>query len=150
MNNILLSEKGSFDYEQEELRFLGFMELIFFISLLLFSWNVYTHGMQLHLQKNGTSILATAHKYTGGERITYVTEDGISYGRAIFDLFLEDHDDTIMVYYLDQPADAKPLTKASFFYTIYAISIFGIILSFRQIRRIKNSFPRSHARKPDK
>ncbi len=139
MNGMLLSGKREFDYEQEEKFFLSFMRLVFIIFALVFAWSIYSHCKQINLSRKGTAVLAEVQGYSGGERITYVAEDGLSYGHNISGMFLPEHEDTIMVYYLDNPAAAMPLTKVSFFYILYAVSIVGMGFAAWQIKRMKKS-----------
>lgn len=139
MNGLLFSFKRDFDYEQEEKAFMGFMKMIFIICALIFVWNAYSHFKQINLVENGTGVLASVYTYTGGERISFVAEDGKTYGNNISGMFLPEHDDTLMVYYIDNPATAMPLTADRFFYILYAVTIAGMGLSGWQLHRMKES-----------
>ncbi len=147
--NILISGKRDFDYEKEELFFLKFTKLFFFIFALIFIWGVYSHYQQFNLIEHGTAVLAEAHKYKGGEQIKYIAEDGVTYRQNIFGMFVEDHEDTIMVYYLDHPADAAPLTSSKFFYILYTFTILGMLFFGWQIKRTAKSLRANRITTPD-
>ena len=141
-----MSYKRDFDYDREERAFIGFMKILFIIFALIFVWNVYSHFNQIKLVKNGTGVLASIYTVSSGERISFVAEDGKTYWNNVSGMFLPEHEDTIMVYYIDNPASAMPLTSNVFFYSLYGLSIggmiiFGCLLHRMQKNMIKTSTP---------
>lgn len=128
MSNMILSGKREFDYDEEEKFFLTFMRIIFVVFALLFVWGAYSHLKQIDLIKTGQSAVGTVS--LGGNRISYVTEDGYSYSVNITGMFLDDFEETVVVYYKENPAEAVPLTSIKFFLTIYGIAVLGMGVSF--------------------
>lgn len=139
MNGMFLSARRDFNYEYEEHAFMRFMQIILVACALVFVWGVYSHIKQINLVNNGTAVLAEVYTYTGGERISFVAEDGKTYGNNISGMFLPEHDNTLMVYYIDNPANAMPLTDVKFSLAIYAVSIAGIAFALWQMKRIQDS-----------
>lgn len=145
MESLAISAKREFNYDQEEKFFMKFMKILLAVFVLIFIWNCYSHYKQIHLINNGTAVLAEVYTYTGGERISFVAEDGKTYGNNISGMFLAEHDDTLMVYYIDNPATAMPLTADHFFYIMYAISIAGIAFALWQMKRMQDSINKNKA-----
>ena len=145
MDAIAISAKREFNYDQEEKFFMKFMRILLAIFILIFVWNAYSHYKQIHLANNGTAVLAEVYTYTSGERISFVSEDGKTYANNISGMFLPEHGDTLMVYYIDNPATAMPLTAPTFFFIIYAISLAGISFVLWQMKRMRDSMEKNKA-----
>lgn len=135
----LFNAKREFHYDQEEKFFMRFMKIIFFLCLAIFIWNTANHAIEINLQKNGTCVTGEITIYPGGGRVSYVAENGTRYQNDISGMFLPEHDGTLPVYYLDNPASGMPLTSVSFFLIVYAISLIGIAFSVWQMKRMKAS-----------
>lgn len=143
MSDMMLSGKRDFNYDEEEKFFLTFMRIIFVVFALLFAWGVYSHWQQIDLIKSGQVAVGTVSM--GGNRVSYATGDGYSYSVNITGMFLDDFEETVTVYYKENPAEAAPLTSNKFFFAIYGIAILGMVFSLFFIRRIHKSLNRDIA-----
>ena len=143
MEAIAISAKREFNYDQEEKFFMKFMKILLVLFILLFVWSVYSHYKQIHLVHNGTAVLANVYSYSSGERISFIAPDGQTYANNISGMFLPKHDNTLMVYYIDNPATAMPLTAPLFFYILYAISLAGISFVLWQMKRMQDSIEKN-------
>ena len=141
MSDMILSGKREFNYDQEEKFFLTFMRIIFVIFALLLAWGVHAHWKQIDLVKTGKSAVGTVS--LGGERIDYVTGDGYRYSVNITGMFLDDLEDTVMVYYKEYPAEAVPLTSVKAFLIVYGIAALGMGISLFFIIRTKKSMEKN-------
>lgn len=142
MDGMILSGKREFNYDQEEKFFLIFMRIIFVVFALLFTWGVYSHWKQIDLIKTGKSAVGTVS--LGGERIDYVAEDGRRYSVNITDMFTEDFEETVMVYYSEDPAKAVPPTSIKFFLFVYGIAVLGMGISLFFIIRTHKSIAKNN------
>lgn len=141
MSDMILSGTRDFDYDEEEKFFLTLMRIIFVIFALLFMWGAYSHCKQIHLIKTGKSAVGTVS--LGGEIISYTTEDGHRYSVKTSGMFLDDFEDTVMVYYQDNPAAAVPPTSIRFFMFLYGISALGMLFSLFFIKRTRKSMEKN-------
>lgn len=139
VNIMIISGKREFDYEKEEKFFLRFLQMMLFICAFIFVWGIYTHVNQINLQKNATSVVAEVQ----GERLKYTADDGITYFVNTSGMFLKKTNNTTMVYYIETPSDAVPLTDITFFLIIYLLTIPGMIFAIWQIDRTKRSIKRN-------
>ena len=135
MSDIILSGKREFDYDDEEKFFLTLMRIIFVVSALLFAWGVYSHWRQIDLIKTGQSAVGTVSR--DGRHVSYTTGDGRSYSVNITGMLLDELEETVTVYYKENPAEAVPPTSIKFFLAIYGIAVLGMILSLFFIRHAK-------------
>lgn len=142
MSNMILSGKREFNYDEEEKFFLTFMRIILVVSALLFVWGVYSHWKQIDLIKTGQSAVGTVS--LGGNRVSYVTGDGYSYSVNITGMFLDDFEETVMVYYKENPAEAVPPTSIKFFLAIYGIAVLGMGVSLFFIKRTHKSLEKNN------
>lgn len=142
MSDMILSGKREFNYDQEEKFFLTFMRIIFVIFALLFVWGVYSHWKQIDLIKTGKSAVGTVS--LGGERIDYVTGDGYRYSVNITGMFPADFEETVMVYYKENPAEAVPPTSIKFFLFVYGIAVLGMGFSLFFIIRTHKSITKNN------
>lgn len=142
MSNMILSGKREFNYDEEEKFFLTFMRIILVVSALLFVWGVYSHWKQIDLIKTGQSAVGTVS--LGGNRVSYVTGDGYSYSVNITGMFLDDFEETVMVYYKENPAEAVPPTSIKFFLAIYGIAVLGMGVSLFFIKRTLKSLEKNN------
>ena len=138
---MILSGKRDFNYDEEEKFFLSFMRIIFVIFAILFVWGVYSHWKQIDLIKTGQSAVGTVS--LGGDRVDYVTGDGYRYSVNITGMFLADFEETITVYYKEDPAKAVPPTSTKFFFSVYGIAVLGMSFSLFFIRRIQKSIEKN-------
>ena len=113
MSDIILSGKREFDYDDEEKFFLTLMRIIFVVSALLFAWGVYSHWRQIDLIKTGQSAVGTVSR--DGRHVSYTTGDGRSYSVNITGMLLDELEETVTVYYKENPAEAVPPTSIKFF-----------------------------------
>ena len=134
MSDIILSGKREFDYDDEEKFFLTLMRIIFVVSALLFAWGVYSHWRQIDLIKTGQSAVGTVSR--DGRHVSYTTGDGRSYSVNITGMLLDELEETVTVYYKENPAEAVPPTSIKFFLAIYGIAVLGMILSLFFIRPV--------------
>lgn len=155
-------EKQKYNHEKDESFSIQFAKILLVFFVLFLLWNGYSHYKQLDLIRNGTPVLAEVSVIGDDKYISFTAEDGKHYEKHISGMFLvygtdegstrtfkiseifsQEPGDTIMVYYLEEPADATPLTEPIFFYIMYAISIIGIAVALWQIKRTKRSIARN-------
>lgn len=149
-------EKQKYNHEKDESFSIQIAKILIVFFVLFLLWNGYSHYKQIDLIRNGTPVLAEVSVIGDDKYISFTAEDGKHYEKHISgmflaygtyegstrtfklsDIFSQESGDTTMVYYLEEPADATPLTEPVFFYMMYAISIVGIAVALWQIRRIK-------------
>ena len=155
-------EKQKYNHEKDESFSIQFAKILFVFFVLFLLWNGYSHYKQVELIHHGTPVLAKVSIVGDDKYISFTTEDGKTYEKHISgmflaygtnegttrtfnlsDIFSQEPGDTMVVYYLDDPADATPLTESIFFYIMYAISIVGIMLALWQIRQTKRSIAKN-------
>ena len=155
-------EKQKYNHEKDESFSIQFAKILLVFFVLFLLWNGYSHYKQIDLIRNGTPVLAEVSVIGNDKYISFTAEDGKIYEKHISDMFLvygthegstrtfkiseifsQEPGDTIMVYYLEEPADAIPLTEPIFFYMMYAISIVGIAVALWQIKRTKRSIAKN-------
>lgn len=141
MSDFLISGKREFNYDEEEKFFLTFMRILFVISALILVWGVYSHLKQIDLIKTGNSAVGTVS--LGRNSVSFVAEDGHTYYVNITGMLIEDFEETIMVYYRENPAAAVPPTSIKFFLFIYGIAAFGMGISLFFIRRTQKSIEKN-------
>lgn len=142
MSDMILSGKREFNYDEEEKFFLTFMRIIFVVSALLFVYGVYSHWKQIDLIKTGQSVVGTVS--LGRNRVSYVTGDGYSYSINITGMFLDDFEETVTLYYKENPAEAVPATSIKFFLAIYGIAVLGMGFSLFFIKRTHKSLEKNN------
>ena len=147
-------EKQKFNQEQDASYSTQFMKILLVFFALFLIWNGYSHYKQNELVHNGTAVLAkistfgddkyfsftaadgtTYEKHLSGMFVALTNEEGATRINQISNFFSPEPGDTVIVYYLDDPADATPLTAPYFFYAMYAISIIGIAVALWRIIR---------------
>ena len=155
-------EKQKYNHEKDESFSIQFAKILLVFFVLFLLWNGYSHYKQLDLIRNGTPVLAEVSVIGDDKYISFTAEDGKHYEKHISGMFLvygtdegstrtfkiseifsQELGDTIMVYYLEEPADATPLTEPIFFYIMYAISVAGIMFALWVIRRTKQSIEKN-------
>ena len=155
-------EKQKYNHDKDESFSIQFAKILIVFFVLFLLWNGYTHYKQVELIHHGIPVLAEVSVIGDDKYISFTAEDGkhyekhisgmfVAYGTdvgstrtfKISEIFSQEPGDTIMVYYLEEPADATPLTEPYFFYTMYAISIVGIMFALWQIRRTKRSIAKN-------
>lgn len=155
-------EKQKYNHEKDESFSIQFAKILLVFFVLFLLWNGYSHYKQLDLIRNGTPVLAEVSVIGDDKYISFTAEDGKHYEKHISGMFLvygtdegstrtfkiseifsQEPGDTIMVYYLEEPADATPLTEPIFFYIMYAISVAGIMFALWVIRRTKQSIEKN-------
>lgn len=133
-------EKQKYNHQKDESFSMQIAKILLVFFLLFLLWNGYSHYKQVELIRHGTPVLADISVVGDDKYISFTAEDGKYYEKHIFS---QETGDTIMVYYLEEPADATSLTEPIFFYIMYAISITGIVFSLWVIRRTKRSIEKN-------
>ena len=155
-------EKQKYNHEKDESFSIQIAKILIVFFVLFLLWNGYSHYKQIDLIRNGIPVLAEVSVIGDDKYISFTAEDGkhyekhisgmfVAYGTDVgstrtfklSDIFPQKPGDTIMVYYLEEPADAIPLTEPIFFYMMYAISIVGIAVALWQIKRTKRSIAKN-------
>ena len=155
-------EKQKYNHEKDESFSIHFAKILLVFFVLFLLWNGYSHYKQIDLIRNGTPVLAEVSVIGNDKYISFTAEDGKIYEKHISgmflaygthegstrtfkfsDIFSQESGDTTIVYYLEEPADATPLTSPYFFYAMYAVSITGIAFSLWVIRRTKRSIKKN-------
>lgn len=155
-------EKQKYNREKDESFSIQIAKILIVFFVLFLLWNSYTHYKQVELIHHGIPVLAEVSVIGNDKYISFTAEDGkhyekhisgmfVAYGTDVgstrtfklSDIFPQKPGDTIMVYYLEEPADAIPLTEPVFFYIMYAISIVGIAVALWQIKRTKRSIAKN-------
>ena len=151
-------EKQKYNREKDESFSIQIAKILIVFFVLFLLWNGYSHYKQVELFRHGTPVLAEVSVIGDDKYISFTAEDGkhyekhisgmfVAYGTDVgstrrfklSDIFSPESGATMLVYYLDDPDNATPLTEPVFFYMMYAISITGIAFSLWVIRRTKRS-----------
>ncbi len=137
----MLTEQRDFNYDEEEKFFLIFMHIIFVVFALLFVWGVFSHLKQINLINTGKSYVGTLA--LSGDYVKYTTENGRNYYVDITGMVLDDFEETVMVYYKENPAAAVPATSTKFFLFIYGVAVMGMCISLFLIKRTRKSIKKN-------
>ena len=155
-------EKQKYNHEKDESFSIQIAKILIVFFVLFLLWNGYSHYKQVELIHHGIPVLAEVSVIGDDKYISFTAEDGKHYEKLISgmfvaygtdegnthtfnlsDIFSQESGDTTMVYYLEEPADAIPLTEPIFFYMMYAISIVGIAVALWQIKWTKRSIAKN-------